>query len=229
MVVGVLITVLLLSATMVYANNRVTREITYGINVMLNGEMVQFDEDARPFVMDGRTFLPLRTIADMVGLPVDFDPSTNTAILGGRYAAGIRRPLTQAAPHFDTGGNHNATSVHTPNSTTMAGVSHHNPLVFRTAVWGGDRERFSLHNLNGQFRMLTGYIGRVDGGLMRDATVNFIGDGVLLQSYELLATDMPIPISVFVEGVAQLRIEVRFTTNINNNSATEYALVAFLE
>jgi len=226
MVMGVLLTVLLLSATMVYANNRVTREITYGINVMLNGEMVQFDYDSRPFVMDGRTFLPLRTMAELVELPVDFDPGTNTAIVGRRYAIGTRVPLRQAAPHFDTGGGHGS-SIVTPASRLMGGVTYQDPLVFRT-TGNQEHNRFTMHNLNGQYRMLTGYIGRVDGTHMTNATIRFFGDGVLLSEYELRAVAMPIPISVFVEGVTRLDIQVIFPRR-NTTSAVEYALIAFLE
>ena len=225
MVVGVLLTVLLLSATMVHANNRVTREITYGVNVMLNGEMVQFDYDSRPFVMEGRTFLPLRTIADLVGLPVDFDPATNTAIVGNRHAEPVRRPLTQAAPHFDSAGGAGSRAT-AEDFRVMIGQTYQSPLVFRTT--STNLYRFTLHQLNSQYRMLTGYVGRVDGTRMVDATIRFVGDGVLLQYYELRATDAPTPISVSVEGVTQLRIEVHFPSHMGAG-AVEYALVSFLE
>ena len=44
---------------------------------------MQFTVDNRPFAMDGRTFLPVRAIAEAVNMPVDFDASTNTVYLGG--------------------------------------------------------------------------------------------------------------------------------------------------
>jgi hypothetical protein len=78
---GVLLTVML-SSTLAFANSGVIREIHHGISVVLNGSTVQFDEDSRPFVMDGRTFLPLRAMAEMLGLSVDFDVYTNTAYIG---------------------------------------------------------------------------------------------------------------------------------------------------
>jgi len=82
-VIGILATVLLLGTVTAFANTQtVTRQITYGIGVILNGQTVDFDEDSRPFVMDGRTFLPLRTLAELLGLPVDFDPVTNMTIVG---------------------------------------------------------------------------------------------------------------------------------------------------
>jgi len=58
--------------------------------------------------------------------------------------------------------------------------------------------------------MLSGYIGRVDGSGLADATINFTGDGNLLQSFALSASDMPTHISIFVEGITELRIDVEF-------------------
>jgi len=79
---GVLL-IAMLSATFVFAGaGGMAREINYGVGVVLNGRAAHFDEDSRPFVMDGRTFLPLRAMADLLGLPVDFDPETNTAYVG---------------------------------------------------------------------------------------------------------------------------------------------------
>ena len=72
----------MLSATLVFANSGVIRELHYGISIVFNGRAVQFDEESRPFVIDGRTFLPLRAMADLLGLPVDFDGVTNTAYVG---------------------------------------------------------------------------------------------------------------------------------------------------
>jgi len=77
-------------------------------------------------------------------------------------------------------------------------------------------------------RTVTGYVGRVDATGMRNATINFIGDGRLLRTYHLRADDMPTPINVFVEGVRQLRIEVTFVDH-SGNVSVQYALSAFLE
>jgi len=220
------------SVIVIASTQTVTREITYGVGVMLNGEIVHFDEESRPFVMDNRTFLPFRALAELTGLPVDFDPAINTVILGDRFA-GQTRPLTQAAPHFDTGvtGSWNdRTSVVTRNSAAMGGIAYNDVIVFRSrdqTALSGANNLFTLHNLNGQFRMLTGYIGRVDGSGMLNGSVSFYGDGQLLQTVSLNATEMPSPISVFVEGINQLRVEFRFSGP--SSPRTEYALQGFLE
>ena len=237
MVAGVLITLLLLSATIVYANTRVTREITYGIGVMLNGEMVQFDYASRPFVMDGRTFLPLRTLAELVGLPVDFDSATNTAIVGSRNAGPVRRPLSAVAPAFDRGTNCTGdwrprASSENIASVEMSGATYSNVLVYRSGslsvVWVPRPVTvFTLHNLNGQHRWLSGYVGRVDGTGQFNATMNIIGDGVLLQSFELDAMALPTYINVFVEDVRQLRIEFDFERGGGGQGSLPQAVYAF--
>ena len=233
-VAGMLVMFLLFSVTMIAANPQtVTRQITYGINVNLNGQNLQFDATSRPFTMGGTTFMPLRAISEALDIPVDFDPATNTVFLGNRFA-GQRVPLQQAAPFFDRtpSASGNIDRVVARNSVTMAGVTYNNVLTFNNVV---NRRAFSLHNLGGQYRMLTGHIGRVDGTGRTNATVNFYGDGTLLQSFDLAATDMPTPISIFVEGVHQLRVDVNYAGrvvgvfSINHSLVTQYALSAFLE
>jgi len=233
---GVLVTVLL-SGTLLVTAQTVTREIVYGVRVNLNGQLLQFDADSQPFTMGGRTFLPVRALADALELPVDFNPATNTVYLGNRFA-GQRQALNIAAPSFDNGGtgpsdSFRNTTLTVVDSVAMGGAAYQNALSFNfTANQSNphDGYRFSLHNLNSQFRMLTGYVGRVDGTGMSDGLIRFIGDGSLLSEYDLRATNMPIPISVFVEGVSQLRIEVHFLTNRSGQArGTQYALVAFVE
>jgi len=83
-ILGVLVTAMIFASVIIAAANSetFTKQITYGINVMVNGEQAEFAEDMRPFVMDNRTFLPLRGIGELLGLPVDYDPETHTAIVG---------------------------------------------------------------------------------------------------------------------------------------------------
>ena len=233
-IIGLVVSMLFSTSVAVMANTQtITRQITYGVGVIFNGQSMYFSADMRPFIMDGRTFLPLRAIADIMELPVDFDAATNTVILGNRFE-GQRQPLNHAAPFFDR--SHQNPSGNNPavwviDSVSMSGVSFNNALAFRR--FGGANNvgrgtNFSLHNLNRQYRILSGYIGRVDGSGMIDVTVRFFGDGTLLQSYNLRATNMPIPFSIFVEDVAQLRIEVEFPL-FGSNALPIYAIVAYLE
>ncbi|MCL2235383.1 MAG: copper amine oxidase N-terminal domain-containing protein [Defluviitaleaceae bacterium] len=83
-VAGFAVCFALFSGILMVANaETITQQITYGVRVMLNGNVIDFPEDSQPFVMDGRTFLPLRAMADLMDLEVDFDPAANMAILEG--------------------------------------------------------------------------------------------------------------------------------------------------
>ncbi|MCL2355770.1 MAG: NPCBM/NEW2 domain-containing protein [Defluviitaleaceae bacterium] len=221
--IGFILCLLLSASVMPVIAQTATRPVIYGVRVNLNGQLLDFAPDSRPFVSGGRTFLPLRDLAETLGLPVDFDIATNTVYLGDRFAVQPRprTSLRHAAPFFDR----NTDNIRFDDTVTMSGVTYNNPLIFRRSSSAAAGVHFSLHNLNGQYRIFSGYMGRADGADMRNATVNILGDGVVLESFDLRATDMPTPFSVFVEGVHQLRIEVRFT----GNGITRYAIVGYLE
>jgi len=86
-----ILTMILVSGTVLMASP-VTRDIVFGVSVAVDGNVVQFEDDMRPFIMDGRTFLPVRAIADIAGFEVDFDGATNTVLL----STGDGLPATQS-------------------------------------------------------------------------------------------------------------------------------------
>jgi type II secretory pathway pseudopilin PulG len=241
-IIGALLTALLLGAIPAIAGaERVTAELTYGVRVQLHGEMVNFDHDSRPFIIDGRTFLPLRTLAELIDLPVDFDAARNTVILGRRTAEPLRTSLNSAAPAFDRSyyaftpatGWTTRPSSGTENTVSMGGTVYHDVNVYSSGQRWGTVQRnypvtlFTLHNLNAQYSWLTGYVGRVDGSGQRNATMNVIGDGRLLHSIELSATALPTPISIFVEGIRHMKIEFVFPHCSSPHAV--YAFAGFVE
>ncbi|MCL2852307.1 MAG: LysM peptidoglycan-binding domain-containing protein [Defluviitaleaceae bacterium] len=99
--IGVLFTVLI-SGTIVIASP-VAQEIVFGVSVSFNGQPVDFEEDMRPFTIDGRTFLPVRAIAEMFMAEVDFDEETNTVLIRFDRFTMPAHPNAQASPqHFHT-------------------------------------------------------------------------------------------------------------------------------
>ena len=73
-----------LSGTVVAASP-VMREIVFGVSVTMNGVPVNFPADAQPFIMNDRTYLPVRTVANLAGLQVSFvDGVVN--LTGGDFA-----------------------------------------------------------------------------------------------------------------------------------------------
>jgi len=242
-VAGILTMLLLFSATMVVASTQtVTREVTYGVNVMLNGEIVRFDYDSRPFVMGGRTFLPLRTIADLLSLPVDFDPATNTALVGSITPIPVLPGTSVGELFFDgqsirTVGRHRAPRVRVENDTVvMGGVTHPNSVIFEADYHqpldeGATYQQFASLNLNRRYSRLTGQIGRVDGSNPISASVRIYGDNRLLQEFELGSTDFPVPVSLFVEDIGMIRVEIVHSVDwrFGRSGIVAYAFVGFAE
>ena len=80
--IGFVLALMLSSTTALIANSGVVREIFFGVNIVLNGNVIEFEEDARPFIIDGRTYLPARAFSEALGIAVDWDETTSTVILG---------------------------------------------------------------------------------------------------------------------------------------------------
>ena len=220
-VIGVLATIMLSGILMVAANTVTeTREVTFGIRVMLNGEIVDFDDIDRPFVTGSRTFLPLRALAELLGLPVDFDPATNMAILGQAETAPPTIPdSVPIGDLFTVGGSSGFVEAHNADvifvdSVTIATGTHTNAVLFSSneGRWNSDNrdrvEQSALFNLDGNFRWLTGDIGRVVGSYAFDAAVRIYGDGRLLFEEELPGGGFPAQLSLFVEDIRLLRVEL---------------------
>ena len=247
MVMGILATILLLGTVTAFSADTRTIEATFG-----NFRTYLFDQEftvrntqgevLQPFMYNGSLYLPAEAILHAMGENASWDATTGVFRFGSVDAPPTRErvQLQTAAPFFDTGwsgtGNMGRASVSEVAAVEMGGVTYHNVLRFRTnnvshGIWttAHNSRAFSLHNLNGQYRLLSGYVGRIDGSVMTNARVDFIGDGELLQSHDLDATAMPIPVNVLVEGVRQLRVEIYFIQHGVRNSYTEYAFVGYLQ
>ena len=249
LVMGALVTVMVFGTVTAFAATPQTIEVVFGnVRTTLFGhEFIVRNEQGviiEPFTYNGMVYVPVDVISHAIGANVQWDESSRTLNFGAVNQPPVVRyrvPLQTAAPFFDSGrtgfhDNRDYGDVQTPNnreSIQIGGTPHYNTIVYRSSRRRArnstiyDNGVFTLHNLNGQYNRFSGYIGRVDGSSMYDATVEIRGDGRLLQTLYLNAADMPIPFSLSVEGVTQLRVDVIFTRLIDHR--TEYALVGFLE
>ena len=55
--------------------------MTYGIRLVIDGVLQNLPEDMQPFVSSGRAFVPLRGIADAMGLDANWDSETSTVYI----------------------------------------------------------------------------------------------------------------------------------------------------
>ena len=234
-VIGALM-MLLLSGTVLMASPQ-TREVVFGVGVSFNGQRVNFDADSQPFIMEGRTFLPVRAIADIAGLDVDFDGATNTVLLtgGGGAAAPARAtsptPLTQSFFHSSImatqelgamGAPGDGTAfVRTQDSVNMGGQTFSHAIAFRASDNRPALGAYSSHRLDGRYTTLVGTVGRIDGsGQSTGALWRIWGDGVVIAQFDHSLSDgrtinneAPRAIEVDVSGVNVLTIEVTIWTH----------------
>jgi hypothetical protein len=84
--------------TQVTTEQTTSGTLFYGVRVAVNGVIQEFAHDMRPFIMEGRTFLPVRGIADALGLEVDFDGAANMVLLSERTAQAGRPPEPAGEP-----------------------------------------------------------------------------------------------------------------------------------
>lgn len=236
-IAGILV-MALLTPIVAAANPTVTRQITYGVNVVLNGRPMQFEADSRPFVMDGRTFLPVRVIAEAADMTVDFDAYTNTVILGSRTPTYTPMPMPTPpviAPQQGTmlGRDIQAFRLDRmlerldrpyPLVATIMGVDY----VYGFSTNGSIRLTSSnmasiFYNLGGGYTTLTGYFGpRDDSSSGRRGQFVIFGDGRRLDSFNVTTGDPLRPFTVDVSGVTQLRID--FVPSASN-SGFRFAVV----
>jgi hypothetical protein len=100
-VMGVLF-MLILSATVavVAATEGVWRQIFHGVNVTLNGASMEFDDEDRPFILDGRTFLPVRAISEALDFEVFWVAETSTVYIDATEPEVVYEPQPQSQPLF---------------------------------------------------------------------------------------------------------------------------------
>jgi len=203
-IAGVVLT-LMLTASLVWANTGTIREVFYGVNIVINGNQWNPPSDMVPFITEGRTFLPVRGIADVLGVPVDWHGPTGTVYVG-TVPQGM--PFFDTVPHFQESTGNHRTGIQT---VRMMGNAYPNSWTGTHApISGSNYLGWRDHNLNNNFNTLTGVIGRVDGSGVEVSSISFIGDGRTLATFEVDGNSHPIEISVDVRGVLVLRTEISY-------------------
>ena len=85
-VIGIAIGTIIATTSAFAANRTVQKVLSYNdIKISLNGQRIVPTDangnDVEPFIIDGTTYLPVRAVANAIGLNVDWDGNTNTVLL----------------------------------------------------------------------------------------------------------------------------------------------------
>lgn len=234
--IGFVMTVLLLGSVTVFAATTRIIEVNFdNYKTTLFGQefIVRNDQNEilQPFSYNGSVFVPIEVILHAMDTHVSWDADTRTLNFGLESEASAGVSFASAVPPYDV--SHRFTldqgfrnwDVRVRNQVTMGGNFYDNAITFTTR--GISDGVHSLHNLRGQYTMLSGYIGRLDGTTQSDGVFRFYGDGRLMKEFKMRAVDLPRPISLDVSGVWQLRIE--FDAEGFSTSFTTYAFVGTIQ
>ena len=229
------LTMALLSSTIVFASG-VMREVHYGVNVTVNGVRQNFATEDRPFIADGRTFLPVRAISEALGQPVTWDAATSTVYIGSRTTVGAEpaiapapaaqapAPVSTPTPIAETTARPSIGPSMTPSSAVTLNSAASQREFNRIRLQGGTTYRTTQipstsrsasgwmdFHIDGVFHTLTGTLDRLyrsSSVVHATSTVRFFGDGRELASFEVGGDTVAMDISVDVTGVMVLRFEV---------------------
>jgi len=111
------------------------------------------------------------------------------------------QPLVVAAPRVNDGTTTGNFGLGT--HALINGVSHPNSIIAEGSGWAR-----STHHLNGRFTTLTATLGRVDVAGWEPREVRIYGDGTRIETYFIHGTFSPTQISLPVQNVNHLRIEI---------------------
>ncbi|MDD4663905.1 MAG: copper amine oxidase N-terminal domain-containing protein, partial [Caldisericia bacterium] len=88
-----LLSVIFFSSVIVYGDNIIkTIQVAYrNLSIQVNGKIIQSEQE--PFIYEGRTFAPLRTIAEAVNKNVEWDNEKNQVNITDKEPASLCFPI----------------------------------------------------------------------------------------------------------------------------------------
>lgn len=212
MIVGIVITLILVSTAGVFASGQVNKNIKVlynNIKLVIDGKPVAFGKDSvgkdiEPFIHNGTTYLPVRAVGEALGKNVDWDGATQTVYLGEK--PGKTRYLTEEIDPFDYS-NVDIFKLNNPEKIEIAGYE------FNTGYGKYDWEPSVLRfNLNSQYKQLTFKYGPYKSFKDEPGVMNIYLDDNLHKRYVIDQNDDIKNEVIDISGVNQLRIELEYSS-----------------
>jgi hypothetical protein len=206
-VFGVVLTLMLVSTVGVFASGQVSKNIKVlynNIKLVVDGKPVSLGKDAagkqiEPFIYEGTTYLPIRSVGEVVNKKVNWDASTQTIYLGEK--PGNVSYLTETIDPYAK----NYTDIfrlNDPKKLSMGGKDYNTGYRM-----GGYSDKYVMFNLDGQYTEITGMLGAANWNYLSNRTLNIYLDGNLYKSIEVDPNELPEAITIPVKGVMQLKLE----------------------
>lgn len=201
---GIILMIVLSNAIGVFASGVIKEaiEVSYNnIKLIVDSKPVKFGKDSagkeiEPFIYNGTTYLPVRTVGEAIGKKVNWDGATQTVYLGER--PGEVSYMTEEIQPYSS----YKFSIYKLNDSkklNMGGVDY--KTGYTTSGW----DAYAYFNLDSQHKEIEGYIGTLS---QDSANIDIILDGKLYQTIYLDSKELPKKINIPVTGVNQIRFEI---------------------
>ncbi len=82
LITGIIIGAVLFGSLCVYADGEAMIKIYYNVKDIVINKVSKMPEEEKPFIYNGRTYVPLRYIAENLGYEVDWDYETSSVLIG---------------------------------------------------------------------------------------------------------------------------------------------------
>ena len=173
-----------------------------------------------PFIYNGTTYLPIRAVGEALGKQVQWDQNTKTAFLGdGQVVTGeVNKALTEIMKPFSKEKAEVIAKDEYKTKLSLGGKEYNNGILFNSYTYKKGHANF---NLEGKYTNLTGLLGADQEGLT--VKVDFIGDGKLLQSFDVVGGQLPVNVNLNVTGVRLLEIKFEWTDGLRSTTYTGFA------
>jgi len=198
----------LLTSTIIVSGAAYAKTATEKIEALYNNIKIYVDgikinpkdaagNDVEPFIYNGTTYLPVRAVGEAIGKTVSWDGTTQSVYLGEK--PGEKQYLVDVCPPYG-GDNYNVYSSSKGEFLSIGGEKYTNGIKLKYK--GG----FALITLNGKYNSLNFTMGRPDEDNIRDTTVNFFIDDVLIKSIEVDGEALPKKYEIPLNHGLQLKI-----------------------
>lgn len=212
LVVLCFVALLFISSSIYAVSKMATIKVLYdNIKIVVNGKEVVFGKDLNgnriePFVHNGVTYLPVRAVGEALGQEVNWDGDSKTVYVGDNKPVKNEPKIKMMADAIPSFSDTNAYAVNSQDRDTvsLAGIEYKSGFVFSTGLYRNASANF---NLEDKYLNITGKLGADKEGT--EINVKFIGDGVVLQDYNIISGRLPIDVNLNVSGVHHLKIEVK--------------------
>lgn len=174
------------------------------IKIYADGNLVNTNESNEPFIYNGTTYLPIRTVGEALNKAVDWEPSTSSLYIGKRPTQGTSPTiLLKDLDYFFSN-----TILKFGSYKDNLGNVYSNGIVYDNGRGSNNTE----YLLNGRYSKFNGKIILLydERSSERNSVIfNIYGDNKLLYtSKEVKAGVMPQNFNIDVNGVTKLKIEV---------------------